>query len=647
MKQCPEAATSGLFSGSVFVQRFPVIIFCLFLLSCLLAPAKPPEELLKNIRELEETTFAAEKEARYFENEGFVPLWNKLLATPRGQRMAVMANLSFDRLTLGKLNREVRQELGIQLGELIPGGPVLNPAEWKKWVGRFEKNGLEITHSDWHQDAFHRDEDGQAISKIRFTIHLERSQGRDRTELKAVVEVRWDETGETVRPAEIRLLSGRLARRIGPKAFEAVAVIEGETDQPDQRDDMGAISVFDLNSDELPEIILGNANRIFWNRGGMKFEAAPLIPENGEVHSSVVGVIGDFNGDGRLDWLCDSARAHLMLYPGTESGGFAARPRPIKLAIPLRVPSCLTAGDIDRDGDLDLFAGQWRSLYEKMPAQFWNANDGFGNRFYLGRENGRLAEAPFRDQVARTGWAWGSTSFDFDNDGDQDLYVGNGHISGKSTRDYCSNFWCRDIYLLRDQKAPVISSYLNSLSTLATESWDGYQVNSLLVNRGGQGFSSSAFMLDVGFDFDTRRVLSADLDLDGRPDLLVGRQESTSGFFHDAASETTPPALIVLKNTLPEAAQRNWIRVTLQGAPGISTHGAVVELQTREQTQRAVILSGDSFMCQHPAQKHFGLGTKDLVRQIKVTWPNGQTSLLKNPESNLGHLVKAKDLQGP
>lgn len=749
------------------------MIVRLLLGTCLLASSAPPEELLRNIDQLEETTFAEEKEARRFENEGFVPLWDKLLATPRGGRMAVMADLAFDSLTLGKLNRESRLDLGIQLGELIPGGTTLDPKGWREWVARFQKNGLQITHSDWHHDAFARDAAGQAVSEIRFTLHLERNKGEDRTELKAMVEVLWDESGERLRPKTIKLKSGLLARRIGTRAFEPVAVIEGQTNQPDQRDDMGAIAVYDLNGDQLPEIILGNANRIFWNKGKMRFEVAPLIPAGGEIHSSVVGLVGDFNGDGHLDWLCDSAKAQLMLYPGREDGSFSPKPRPIRLKIPFQVPSCLTAGDIDGDGDLDLFAGQWRSLYEKMPSKFWDANDGFGNtlllndgkgnfsdvtaarglgekryrrtysssfvdldqdldldlvvvsdfygldvflndgkgnfrdatadlvkqphafgmshtmadynrdgltdlyllgmgsttarrlekmkahpeilsgaktmrsimghgnRFYLGQENGSLVEPDFSGQVARTGWAWGSTSFDFDNDGDQDIYVGNGHISGKSTRDYCSNFWCRDIYLLRDQKAPVISNYLNSLTTLQTESWDGYQVNSLLINQSGQGFASAAFMLDVGFDFDTRRVLSADLDLDGRPDLLVGRQESTSGFFHDAKSETIPPALLVLRNTLPEAARRHWIAFSLEGKPGVSPQGAVVELQTKTQTQRAVVISGDSFMCQHPAQKHFGLGSETEVEQVRITWPDGSKTVLDQPKIKTTHLVKA------
>lgn len=744
----------------------------LFLLLCLLGSPLTAEDLLSRIEKLEESTFADEKTARHFENEGFVPLWDKLLATPQASRLEVMANLPFESLTLGKMNREVRRDLGIQLGELIPGGSTLTPAQWKAWVSKFQDSGLEITHSDWHHDAFRRDENGTAISEIRFTIHLERDRGLDRTELKAVIEVIWDEAGGKITAKTIKLMSGRLSRRVGPKAFEPVTIIEGQTNKPKERDDMGAIAVYDLNDDQLPEIILGNANIIFWNKGGMKFEAARLIPEGGEIHSSVMGIVGDFNGDGLLDWLCDSPKAQLMLYPGTGKGTFAPKPKQITLPIPLRVPSCLTAGDIDRDGDLDLFAGQWRSLYEKMPDEFWNSNDGFGNtlllndgkgnftdatvargleakrfrrtysasfvdidqdldldlvvvsdfygldvfrndgkghfkdatgalvkqphsfgmshtmadynrdgitdffmlgmgsttarrlekmkahpdiltgaktmraimgygnRFYLGGKNGALTEPAFAPQVARTGWAWGSTSFDFDNDGDQDIYVGNGHISGKSTRDYCSNFWCRDIYLLQGQKPPVISNYLNSLTSLKTESWDGYQVNSLLVNQGGKGFSSLASMLDVGFDFDTRRVISADLDLDGRPDLLVGRQESTSGFFHEASSETSPPALLILRNTLKEASERNWISVSLQGAAGISPHGAVVEITTPTQTQRSVIISGDSFMCQHPAQKHFGLGLESKVTSIKITWPNGLTSILTNPEANLNHPVR-------
>jgi len=177
----------------------------IFFLSCLAAFAGPPVELLERIDALEEKTFGDEKEARRFENEGFVPLWDKLLATPRGQRLDVLSKVPFETLTLGKLYRELRQDLGIQIGELIPGGTTLTPDGWREWLARYQRNGLEITHSDWHHDSFHRDEEGRAHSEIRFTIHLERNKGLDRTEVKTVIEVLWDESGEQLKAKTITM----------------------------------------------------------------------------------------------------------------------------------------------------------------------------------------------------------------------------------------------------------------------------------------------------------------------------------------------------------------------------------------------------------------------------------------------------------
>lgn len=740
-----------------------------FLLGLTLAlhAAEPTELFIKEVETLENSAFSSEKEARRFENEGIVPLWDQLLAAPRGRRIAVLANLPFTSLSLVKIERTFQQDLGIQVAQLTPGGPTLSPVDWKLWLSTYQKNGLEITHTDWHHVSFERTTNGRALSHIRFAIHLMHGE-EDRTELKGIAKVWWKENDEKIIADTIDLESVWLARRIGPKAFTPMAVIEGISRKKDERDDMGAISVFDLDGDQFPEVILGKANRILWNKGGMHFEAQTLIPDGGEIHSSVTGLVGDFNGDGHLDWLCDSEKAMLMLYPGEGSGKFAPKPNPIPLKIPFIVPAGMSAGDIDGDGDLDLFLCQWRSLYEKMPDPFWNANDGHGNtlllndgkgnftdateacgleekryrrtysasfvdldqdqdldlavvsdfygldvflndgngkftdatgalidnphafgmshtmadynrdgrtdffmlgmgsttarrleqmnahpaqyqeakkmrsimghgnRFYLGGGKGRLTEPTMANTVSRTGWSWGSTSFDFDNDGDQDIYVGNGHISGKSTRDYCSNFWCRDIYLLPGKKPPLIANYLDTLPKMETQSWDGYQVNALLVNQEGRGFTSMSPMLDVDFDFDTRRVISADLDLDGRPDLLVGRMESTSGFLHQSSAETNAPTLYLLKNTLPEAAERNWIGVSLQG----DCNGAVIELTTASQKQRSVIISGDSFMCQHPAQKHFGLGMEGKILSLKITWPDGTTRLLKEPKINSFHLVR-------
>ena len=70
----------------------------------------------------------------------------------------------------------------------------------------------------------------------------------------------------------------------------------------------------------------------------------------------------------------------------------------------------------------------------------------FGNRLFTRDTKGNFTQPKFTSSAARSGWSWGCTATDFDLDGDTDLYVVNGHISGNSAKDYCTRFWCHDLY---------------------------------------------------------------------------------------------------------------------------------------------------------------------------------------------------------
>ena len=87
---------------------------------------------------------------------------------------------------------------------------------------------------------------------------------------------------------------------------------------------------------------------------------------------------------------------------------------------------------------------------------------GYGNRLFLGGDKG-LSQAPYNDLLARTGWSWGCTAFDFDNDGDEDLYIANGHLSRKSCKDYCTTFWRHDIYTGGSKEDPLLKTFFDEL----------------------------------------------------------------------------------------------------------------------------------------------------------------------------------------
>ena len=258
----------------------------------------------------------------------------------------------------------------------------------------------------------------------------------------------------------------------------------------------------------------------------------------------------------------------------------------------------------------------------------------FGNRMYFASDKG-FSQRPASDQVARSGWSWGVTSFDFDNDGDLDIYIVNGHKSRETARDYERQFWRHDIYATSSKHDPVMDIYFQSVGSRlygAGYSYGGYEKNRLFLNRSGKSFVEIGYLMGLASELDCRNVVADDLDADGKPDLLMTTFE---------VWPRDQQGIHLFQNRWAETG--NWIGVRLrEGGAGYSPVGAKVTVAAAGKKQSRQFVTGDSYRSQHANTAHFGLGNAASVDSIEVRWPNGVTNRISNSSINRYHDITPK-----
>ncbi len=728
-------------------------------------------KLTRERQEQDKTIWSEERLAQLYE-ETFVKLWDDLRLS--GHKPGVFAGFAFEKIAVGQPGDAVALIEGVTKSSLDQGVQDLDHVQWQALVSDIFDAGYRVAQSEWHHATFSTDAQGRRISTFNITIDLTHGDSDRRVTVTGPIHIVWTDklNGDGKRlPGSIDTTGLSLLARTGEPMFRSTDL--GKIPFGVGHDD---ILAHDLNGDGLIDLVYPNSNEVLVNRGDGQFSRRKLCEYPVKVIAEAV--IADFTGDGSVDYLVAGSnysgkaspnRYGLFLYERDKDGQFSA-PALIAIApseLPMVLPSAMAVGDIDGDGDLDIWASQYKAAYAggNFPTPYYDANDGhpgylllnhgdgtfaeategsgledkrfrrafrasfvdldddgdldllvvsdfagadlfyndgsgrftdvtdsvldiptnfgmgltfddfdadgvldfyvtgmasttarrlsqmgleradlaeyndqrlvvaYGNRMYLGQSAGRFIEPGFRDQVARSGWSWGVASADFNNDGHPDLYVANGNKSGLSAKDYCTRFWCHDIYSGDSEEDPaqfkVFTDELGDFSD-AGLSWNGFEHNHLFMSRAGQGFTNAAFMMDVALELDSRAVLAHDFDNDGRVDLVVTTRNSLS--------DSENYKIHLLRNRADQT-DRHWVGVRLAGAPGVSPLGAQVTVTYADGVRTNSVVSGDSYSAQHAPVLHFGLGGVETIDSIEVRWPGGKVTTLDAPAIDAYHNV--------
>jgi len=218
---------------------------------------------------------------------------------------------------------------------------------------------------------------------------------------------------------------------------------QGETFKINLYDHGCGVAIADYDSDGDDDVLFLNqlgANALFRNRGDGTFDdvtdKAGLIAVNGRIW--VGAAFGDYDNDDDQDLYITSTRGGNVLMQNLGNGSFrdVTEEAGVALVAHSQTPAFF---DYDNDGDLDLFvtnSAKWTSEEFDQDSRYYvgpkvlldyvsGPDDLEHNTLFRNDGGGRFTNVTNEAGLGGRGWGGDLAAFDFDDDGDLDVFVTN------------------------------------------------------------------------------------------------------------------------------------------------------------------------------------------------------------------------------
>jgi|SRR5690242_4066309 len=317
----------------------------------------------------------------------------------------------------------------------------------------------------------------------------------------------------------------------------------------------------------IPRVYPPMRSRLFHNNGDGTFRDVSRESGIANVLGKAWGVVAtDINNDGWMDLFVANDTVANFLFLNKGNGKFSEIGLDSGVAYSQdgreRSGMGVDSADFDQDGWQDLFV---TNVDQEMYSIYRNNHD-----LTFDDKAGPMGIG----RTTRLMSGWGVKFFDYDNDGNTDLFIANGHP---------------------DDKIEEHSSHVK------------YKEPLLLFHNDGKTLENVSEQAGPVFDedFAARGMAIGDFDNDGAIDVLV------------AVNNGAP---LLLKNEA--AAGNHWLGIKLVGKKANpDAIGARITWEAGDLKRSRLKVGGGSYLSSHDPREVLGIGKRTKIDKLEIRWP--------------------------
>jgi len=346
------------------------------------------------------------------------------------------------------------------------------------------------------------------------------------------------------------------------------------------------ISVADFNQDGYPDIYIGNDfhedDYYYVNNGDGTFSNKLTSSFGHTSRFSMGSDASDINHDGLPDLLS------LDMLPENEK--------------------VLKSSVDDEDYQLEKIRLENYGYYNQYSR----------NMLQINQKDGNFKEVGLMSGVAATDWSWSALFADYNQDGEQDLYITNGIIRRPNDLDYI-NFISNDQIRNKIDKTNLVDQ--KALSKMPS----GKVANYIFKGNGDLTFENkSQSWVDNNKANVSTAMAIGDLDNDGDIDIVINNLNETAAILENQTN-----------------SKSRYLKINLQyPKPNTFAIGAKVYAYQNNKMQFKENYTCRGYQASSEPMIHFGFGNSKKIDSLKIIWPDNTYQVIKDLSTNQSITVK-------